>query len=265
MTVDAAVDLADIASVAARAAGLHIAAAFRGRVATRAKTSFHDLVTEVDHEAEDIVVEEILRRCPDSRILAEEGGARGSGRVQWYVDPIDGTNNFARGIPFFCVSIAAAVDGRLEAAAIYDPVRAESMTATRRGGAFLDGVPMTARGAPTDEASLLLTDFPSPKRPADLADVSTLATLITRFGTVRRLGSGALALAYVACGRADAALMTTASVWDIAAGALLVEIAGGQHAVPAAQSAAPWMGPVYVAACRDLDLASSALRIFVAA
>jgi fructose-1,6-bisphosphatase/inositol monophosphatase family enzyme len=80
---------------------------------------------------------------------------------------------------------------------------------------------------------------------------------------VRRLGSGALALAYVACGRADAALMTNANVWDIAAGALLVEMAGGQHAVPAAQNATPWLGPVYVAASREFDLASSVLRAFL--
>jgi myo-inositol-1(or 4)-monophosphatase len=262
MTLEVGVELIDIASTAALAAGRHAAVAFRERQPTRTKTSFHDLVTEVDREAEEIVVSEILRHCPDSTIVAEEDGIRGSGTVKWYVDPIDGTNNFARGIPFFCVSIAAAVDGRLEAAAIYDPVRGELMTATR-GGAFLDGVPMSARGAATDDAALLLTDFPSPKRPDDLEDHARLAELIRTFGTVRRLGSGALALAYVACGRADAALMTTASVWDIAAGALLVEMAGGQRAVPAAQGAAPWMGPVYVGACREFDLERSVLRSFV--
>lgn len=264
MTISVGVELVEIATAAALAAGTHAAAAFRRRVPTRAKTNFHDLVTEIDREAEQIVVDEIMRRCPDSTIVAEEGGVRGTGAVQWYVDPIDGTNNFARGIPFFCVSIAAAVDGRLEAAAIDDPVRGELMTATRQG-AFLNGEPMSARGAATDDASLLLTDFPSPKRPSDLADHARLAQLITTFGTVRRLGSGALALAYVACGRADAALMTTANVWDIAAGALLVEMAGGQHRVPLAQRETPWKGPMYVAACRELDLGRSLLRTFIEA
>jgi myo-inositol-1(or 4)-monophosphatase len=262
MTVDVAVELVEIASTAALAAGKHAAAAFRGRVPARAKTSLHDLVTDIDREAERIVVDEILRRCPDSTIVAEESGTQGTGEVKWYVDPVDGTNNFARGIPFFCVSIAAAIDGRLEAAAIHDPVRGELMTATRRG-AFLNGEPIAARGARSDEESLLLTDFPSPKAPNDLADHGMLAALITRFGTVRRLGSGALALAYVACGRADAALMTTASVWDIAAGALLVEMAGGQGAAPSAQAGAPWMGPAYVATCREFDLSSSVLRSFL--
>lgn len=264
MKVDVGIELADIAAAAAVAAGRHAAAAFSARVPTRAKTSFHDLVTEIDREAEQIVVEEILRRCPDSAILAEEGGIRGDGGVNWYVDPIDGTNNFARGIPFFCVSIAAAIDGRLRAAVVHDPVRNELMTATG-AGAFLDGRPIAARGAASDDAALLLTDFPSPKRPHDLADHAMHARLITTFGTVRRLGSGALSLAYVACGRADAALMTTANVWDIAAGAFLVEMAGGQYAVPATQRAAPWAGPVYVAACRDLDLDRSALRAFLGA
>ncbi len=261
MTHDTAAELLDIASAAALSAGRHTAAAFGARVPTRGKTSFHDLVTEVDRQAEEIVVDEILRRCPDSTIVAEEGGVRGGGSVRWYVDPIDGTNNFARGIPFFCVSIAAAVDGRLEGAVIYDPLRGEIMSATREG-AFINGRPMRSRGAASDAAALLLTDFPSPKRPSDVDDHARFASLITGFGTVRRLGSGALALAYVACGRADAALMTNANVWDLAAGALLLEMAGGQHAVPAAQRDAAWMGPVYVAACRDLDLGSSALAAF---
>ena len=264
MKVDIGVELLDIATTASVAAGRHALAAFHDRVPTTEKTSFHDLVTEIDREAEEIVVGEILRRCPDSTVIGEEGGIHGEGAVRWYVDPIDGTNNFARGIPFFCVSIAAAVDGRLEAAAIHDPVRGELMTATRTG-AFLDGAPMRARGAVTDAAALLLTDFPSPKRPSTPDDYALLATLISSFGTVRRLGSGALALAYVACGRADAALMTNANVWDLAAGALLVEVAGGQQAVPPSQAHAAWMGPVYVAACRELDLASSALRHLIAA
>jgi myo-inositol-1(or 4)-monophosphatase len=262
MRLDVGVELIEIASAASLAAGRHAAKAFRTRQPTRMKTSFHDLVTDIDAQAEEIVVAEILRRCPDSTVIAEEGGVRGNGNVVWYVDPIDGTNNFARGIPFFCVSIAAAVDGRLEAAAIYDPIRAELMTATRQG-AFIEGKPMHSRGAATDEAALLLTDFPSPKRPSDLEDHAALARLIARFGTVRRLGSGALALAYVACGRADAALMTTANVWDIAAGALLVEMSGGQWRVPVSQMEAPWKGPVYVAACAGFDLDRSILVTFL--
>jgi myo-inositol-1(or 4)-monophosphatase len=255
-------ELLEIASAAAIAAGRHAASRFRARVATTQKTSFHDLVTEVDRQCEEIVVEEILRRCPDSTIVAEEGGTRGGGSVRWFVDPIDGTNNFARGIPFFCVSIAAAVDGSLAAAVVHDPVRAETFTASE-DGTCLNGEEVRASGVSTDAAALLLTDFPSPKRASSSDDYALLATLISSFGTVRRLGSGALALAYVASGRADAALATNANVWDIAAGALLVDRAGGRHAAPDHRDGTPdWTGPVYVAACRELDLERSRLRAF---
>ena len=263
MTAPASDELLDIASAAAVAAGAHAASRFRARVPAFAKTSFHDLVTDVDREAEEIVVEEILRRCPDSTIVAEEGGTRGEGSVHWYVDPIDGTNNFARGIPFFCVSIAAAVDGRLAAAAIHDPVRGELMTASDRG-AFVNGDVARATGAASDAGALLLTDFPSPKGPTKADDYHLLATLVSSFGTVRRLGSGALALAYVACGRADAALLTHANSWDIAAGSLLIERAGGQQTAPGRHDGTPvWMGPLYIAACRELDLSRSRLRAFL--
>lgn len=255
-------ELLEIASAAALAAGRHAASQFRARIPTSEKTSFHDLVTAVDREAEDIIVDMIFRRCPDSTIVAEEGGSRGNGAVRWYVDPIDGTNNFARGIPFFCVSIAAAVDGALVAAAIHDPLRDELIVASSRG-AFLNGEPLRASGAASDDAALLLTDFPSPKRAPSAEDYALFADLVSSFGTVRRLGSGALALAYVACGRADAALTTNANVWDIAAGALLVEKAGGQSAAPRRDGDPPWAGPVYVAACRELDLSRSRLAAFL--
>lgn len=261
MSAAAGEDLCEIAAAAATAAGRHAAGRFRARVPTSEKTSFHDLVTEVDREAEEIVVGEILRRCPDSTIVAEEGGTRGEGAVRWYVDPIDGTNNFARGVPFFCVSVAAAIGETLAAAAIYDPVRSELITSAG-SGTCLNGVRVTATGASSDRAALLLTDFPSPKRPPSSDDHSLFATLVSSFGTVRRLGSGALALGYVASGRADAALMTNAHVWDIAAGAFLLEQAGGQHAAPPGGDTPPWMGPVFVAACRELDLSRSALRAF---
>ncbi len=255
--------LLDIATSAATRAGEYALRRFRARVETHEKSGFHDLVTAVDHEAEDLIVREIIRRCPDSTIVAEERGRQGHGAVHWYVDPIDGTNNFARGIPFFCVSIAAAVDGSLVAAAIYDPVRSE-LVAASPDGTFLNGEAVHARGASSDAAALLLTDFPSPKVPARAGDYAVLEALISSFGTVRRLGSGALALAYVACGRADAALMTNASVWDLAAGALLIERAGGQQGAPVRADGAPaWMGPTFVAACGELDLSRSRLRAFL--
>lgn len=178
------------------------------------------------------------------------------------MDPIDGTNNFARGIPFFCVSIAAAIDGRLEAATVFDPIRDELIVAGPRG-AFINGKSISAAGATDDAAATLLTDYPDPVPETNDFDVRRFGRLVTTFGTVRRLGSSALALAYVACGRADVALVTNAHEWDIAAGSLLVSVAGGQHAIPKGQDGSLWAGPTYVAACREFDLSSSAVSSFL--
>ncbi len=258
----AAATLLDVATAAAKLAGSHAARSFRSRVATREKSGFYDLVTAVDVEAEEIIAEEILRRCPDSTIVAEEGGRRGNGAVHWFVDPIDGTNNFARGVPFFCVSIGVAVDGALAAAALYDPVRRELFTATE-AGAFLNEERIHSRGVATDAAALLLTDFPHPSRATRREDYDLYAELVSSFGAVRRLGSGALSLAYVACGRADVAVATNANPWDGAAGALLVERAGGQFLGRASGGRAAWMGPVLVAACREFEVSRSRVSAFL--
>lgn len=262
MSAASAGALLDIATSAATLAGDHVARSFRSRSATREKSSFHDLVTAADREAEEIILDEIFRRCPDSTVVAEEGGRRGDGRVHWYVDPIDGTNNFARGIPFFCVSIGVAVDDVLLAATIYDPVRCELLTASD-SGAFLNGEPIRASGVCDDAAALLLTDFPHPSRTARREDYDMYAELVSAFGTVRRLGSCALSLAYVACGRADVALATNANAWDGAAGALLVERAGGRFLAGSGAGEPGWKGPQFVAACREFDVLRSRLAAFL--
>jgi myo-inositol-1(or 4)-monophosphatase len=259
MTVAAAHDLLAVAASAARLAGDHAARGFRSRIATREKSGFHDLVTALDGEAEEIIVEEIFRRIPDSTIVAEEGGVRGRGELHWYVDPIDGTNNYARGIPFFCVSIAAALGDELLAGVIYDPIRHELFGASD-DGAFLNDVPIRSAGVATDSAALLITDFPHPARAHARADYDRYAALVDAFGTVRRLGSCALGLAYVACGRADATVATNANAWDGAAGALLVSRAGG-HLV--GQGAAAWKGPLVMATCAEFDVSRSSLAAFL--
>jgi myo-inositol-1(or 4)-monophosphatase len=261
MSVATAGELVEIAANAARRAGEHAARSFHSRVATSEKTGFHDLVTVVDKEAEDIVVAELTRLAPDSVIVAEEGGTRGRGELHWYVDPIDGTNNFARGVPFFCVSIGAAIGDTLVAAAIYDPVRDELFTGSERG-AFLNGRPIRSTGVVSDAQALLITDFPHPARAHQRADYERYADLVQAFGAVRRLGSCALGLAYVAAGRADATVATNANPWDAAAGALLVQRAGGQLAGP---TAAPWRGPVVVAACAEFALDRSTIAAFLRA
>jgi myo-inositol-1(or 4)-monophosphatase len=259
MTVATGRDLVAIATRAARRAGALAKTALHSRVATREKTGFHDLVTDVDHAAETVIVDEILRHAPGSTIVAEESGSSGTGALCWYVDPIDGTNNFARGVPFFCVSIGVALGDTLLAGVIYDPVRDELFTASE-DGAFLNGEPIRSSGVATDRAALLVTDFPHPRQALGRADYDLYADLIAAFGAVRRLGSCALGLAYVASGRVDATVATNAKAWDGAAGALLVSAAGGQFV---GRSTPAWHGPVLVAACAEFELDRSRLGAFL--
>lgn len=234
-----------------------------GRVGS--KRNFHDLVTDYDGQAEAVIRERLLAGVPDSAIVGEEHGPSGSGALRWYVDPIDGTNNFASGLPFFCVSIGAALDDRLVAGVIYEPVRDELFTATP-SGAWLNGEPIRATGAERDSEALLITGFPSydawPLAPPGPTDHERLAGMIRSFRTVRRLGSAALGLAYVASGRADVAFGVSANPWDVAAGALLVMSAGGMYVpipAPSEQPVAPWLVPGYIAHVSEFDLARSCM------
>ncbi len=256
-------DLLDVATSAATAMGPYLREQFAAGVSAEHKEDRHDLVTVSDREVEDMIAEHILRRHPDSSVLGEERGWRGNGTVRWYVDPIDGTNNFAHGIPFFCVAIGAELDGEVAAGVIYDPIRDELFSASARG-AFLNGRPIVSSGHASDASALLLTDFPRPASVASPSEYELFARLVTSFAVVRRLGSGALGLAYVACGRADASYQTHASPWDLAAGVLLVRCAGGQCVpVPEVSSdhahAPPWMHTRLVAACGEFALAGSSL------
>lgn len=258
-------ELLDVAAEAARDVGDLLRSGFALAGPVETKRDLHDLVTAYDRAAEDRIAAYLTSRVPDSSVLGEERGTRGAGRVSWHVDPIDGTNNFASQIPFFCVSIAAEVDGRLVAGVIYDPVRGELFAASETG-ATCNGVPIAARGATRESEAMVVTDFPaalpSGFGPGGMSDLELFAELVRRCGTVRRLGSGALALAYVAAGRADVTFATTANPWDVAAGLLLVRAAGGVYrALSGTRMGAdrPWMDPAYVAHVADLDFAGSVL------
>ncbi|MBT2225449.1 inositol monophosphatase family protein [Nonomuraea sp. NEAU-A123] len=222
--------LLDTASKAARAVGPRLREAFRSRPPVATKRDFHDPVTEHDRAAEETIRAVITARWPGSAIVGEEGGVTGSGELRWYVDPIDGTANFAAGLPFFCVSIAAAVDGELVAGVVYDPVREDEFTASTEG-AWCNGTPIRSKGAATDREAMLLSSYPTP---LDLAADGEQALrrygrFVESFAAVRRPGSAALKLAHVAAGWADAAYGTHSSPWDVAAGALLVRQAGGVY------------------------------------
>ena len=156
MTTDREADafsrhLLEIAIGAAHDAGAYFAP-FAGRITYAEKKGFFDPVTECDKESERRIVERIFRDHPDSTIVGEEGGQQGSGAVHWYVDPIDGTNNFVAGVPFFCVSIAAALDGKLLAGVVYDPSKQETFAASTVG-ATLNGESMRCTGSASDSGS----------------------------------------------------------------------------------------------------------------
>jgi myo-inositol-1(or 4)-monophosphatase len=191
-----------------------------------------DLVTEVDLECERMCRAILADRFPDHDILAEElgGGEDGPGRsgYRWVFDPLDGTTNYAHGLPIFCASLALEYEGIALAGAIYDPTRQELFTAERGSGAFLNGVPLHVSATTGLLDSLLVTGFPYDvhERYRDL--VGLFGAFLGQARAVRRLGSAALDLCYVAAGRFDGFWEQYLRPWDVAAGALMVTEAGGQ-------------------------------------
>ncbi|MFI6512709.1 inositol monophosphatase family protein [Streptosporangium sp. NPDC050855] len=228
MDPNVSADLAAVAVEAARTAGDRLREVFRSRPAVETKSDFHDPVTEHDHASEHIIREIIERRVPGSTVIGEEGGSEGSGEIRWYVDPIDGTANFAVGLPFFCVSIAAAVGDEVVAGVIYDPARDDEFRADLTG-AWCNGVPLRSAGAVRDREAVLLTSYPFPAEVTDGGEetLRRFGRMLTSFASTRRPGSTALKLAHVAAGWADVAYGSRVSPWDMAAGSLLIRQAGG--------------------------------------
>jgi myo-inositol-1(or 4)-monophosphatase len=191
-----------------------------------------DLVTEVDLECERMCRTVIADRFPGHDILAEEfnsGSAEPSrSTFRWVFDPLDGTTNYAHGLPIFCASLALEIDGRPVVAAIFDPSRQELFTAERGGGAYVNGQPLRVSGTTALIDALLVTGFPYDvhTRGADL--VLLFGAFLGTARAVRRLGSAALDLCYVAAGRFDGFWEQHLRPWDVAAGALIVEEAGGR-------------------------------------
>ena len=187
-----------------------------------------DLVTDVDRRSEAFLLDAIRKRFPTHRVVAEESGVLEGedGRV-WYVDPLDGTVNYAHGVPIFAVSIAYTENGEIILGAVYDPMQDECFCAERGSGAWLNGNPLSVAGVQDLNDSLLVTGFPYDIRTNPENNLDHYANFALCSQGVRRLGSAALDLAYVAAGRFDGYWEMGIKLWDIAAGVLIVQEAGG--------------------------------------
>jgi myo-inositol-1(or 4)-monophosphatase len=189
-----------------------------------------DLVTEIDVAVERMFRDLVAERFPDHQILAEEmGGAEAAPRgACWVFDPIDGTTNYAHGVPIFCASLALEIDGVPELAAVYDPNRRELFTAERGRGALLNGRPLRVSPAAQLVDALLVTGFPYDVHARVEEIVGLFGAFVGQARAVRRLGSAAIDLCWVAAGRLDAFWESDLKAWDIAGGALIVAEAGGR-------------------------------------
>jgi myo-inositol-1(or 4)-monophosphatase len=221
--VETAVDIA-------REASALIASALERRSAGEKRFDLkgeHDLVTETDRASEKLIVERLTAAYPSHGILAEEGSqTAGTSEYCWYIDPLDGTTNFAHGFPVFNVSIGLAKGNELIAGVIADPTRNEFFTAEAGSGAFLNGRRIHVSKVARIEDSLAGTGFPSRKRHQNV-NVHFYYQLAMLSHGVRRAGAAAIDLAYTACGRLDLFWEFTLNPWDMAAGVLLVREAGG--------------------------------------
>ena len=221
----------NVATKAARAAGALINRAALDVEAVRiSQKQINDFVTEVDHASEKVIIETLLTAYPGHGILAEESGSEHGAKDSecvWIIDPLDGTTNFIHGFPVYCVSIALAVRGKIEQAIVYDPARNDLFTATKGRGAYVNDRRIRVSKRTRIQESLLSTGFPF--RPGDdmRAHLNMLGDVMQRTTGLRQSGAAALDMAYTAAGYTDGFFHTGLSIWDVAAGSLLVSEAGG--------------------------------------
>ncbi len=187
-----------------------------------------DFVSEVDKQAEAEIIKELRRAYPDHAILAEESGASGKGPMTWVIDPLDGTHNYLRGIPHFCVSIALLEKGVPVHAVVFDPLRDELYTASKGDGAYINDRRMRVTKRESLAGALIGTGYPFRQRKHLESQLNMTRALLAEAEDIRRSGSAALDLAYTAAGRYDGFFEIGLKPWDMAAGVLLVREAGGR-------------------------------------
>jgi myo-inositol-1(or 4)-monophosphatase len=262
-------DFTSFALSLAHTAGQRLLDFYEQELTIVSKSTAFDLVTQADQESEKLVIGRIRDTYPDHAILAEESGASAeTSRYCWVIDPLDGTTNFALSLPQFSVTIALQIDGQTEIGVVYDPLREETFLAERGAGAWLMSPRvgkrrLQVRSTATLEDSLLCTGFPYSRVESKTNNLTEFNRVALRVRGIRRLGSAALDLAYVACGRLDGYWEYDLKPWDSVAGVLLVEEAEGQvsqlsgeawHSRTASTVAAnPLLLPVMLAALNGED------------
>ena len=203
-----------------------------------------DFVSEVDKLAEAEIIKELRRAYPDHAILAEESGATGKGPLTWVIDPLDGTHNYLRGIPHFSVSIALLEKGVPIHAVVFDPLRDELYTASKGDGAYLNDRRMRVGKRENLGGAMIATGFPFRQREHLTAQLDMTRAILGQAEDIRRSGSAALDLAYVAAGRYDGYFEIGLKPWDMAAGVLLVHEAGGRYCDFAGRDGIPASGNI---------------------
>ena len=246
-------DLRMAAIAAAQSVAPQLKHAFRSDMAIEFKQDRRDIVTAHDKAAEIGICAHLSTSVPDSAFVGEEGGVQGEGRIRWYIDPIDGTANFARGLPSWCISIGAVCDDQIVAGAIVDPMGGNIFSADL-AGAYHGTQPLKSNAASDEGLATILCSYPSARDLVqDGRDIALdrFATLVETYSAVRRIGSAALGLAHVAAGWADGAANFSINAWDITAGILILRQAGGRFVPldvkPMPTDTPDFMYPAYVA------------------
>lgn len=234
----------NFAVVTARAAGALLREYYERGVKTEYKGAI-DLITEADRASEKLIWDRIRTAYPDCAILSEESGSnRQASRYLWISDPLDGTTNFAHGYPIFAVTMALQIDDAIELGVTYDPLRDELFTARRGQGARLNDRPIRVSSTPVLDRSLLTTGFPYDRRTNPHNNLRQHNAFMLKSHGVLRGGSAAIDLACVACGRNDGYWEFRLNAWDVAAGILMVNEAGGRVTNPAGEMVHRWSGDV---------------------